>query len=433
MTGLPVPGSHGAESAIGPDDIDVAVVGAGIVGLATAARLLERRPDLQLAVVDKEPTVAAHQSSHNSGVLHSGVYYAPGSLKAGLCRRGKEAAERFAEEHGIPVVQCGKVIVAVRPDELGRLQDLYERGMANGLAGLRMLGPEELREREPHCTGLRALLVPQTAVVDFAEIARAMAAEVAAAGGRLVLGTPVTSTALDQSGVVLHTASGPLHAKAAIVCAGLHGDRFVDGALGADERIVPFRGDYYTLTPEARSLCHALIYPVPDPALPFLGVHFTRRVDGEVWAGPNAVLALAREGYRRSDVSMADVGDMIRFAGLWRLGRRWWRTGAMELWRDLSRAAFVRSLRRYVPELQHDQLSFGPSGVRAQAVRADGSMVDDFSIVVDGPRIVVRNAPSPAATASLAIGERLAVLVEEALGGDVPGAAGSPSGAGSAR
>ncbi len=401
----------------GADAVDVAVVGAGIVGLATAYRLLQRRPDLRVAVLDKEPAVAAHQSSHNSGVLHSGVYYAPGSLKADLCRRGKRAVEGFAERHGIPVERCGKVIVAVRPDELGRLRGLHERAAANGLAGLRMLGPEELREREPHAAGLRALLVPETAVVDFAEVARALAAEVVAAGGRLVLGTAVQATEPHRTGAVLRTDAGALHARAAIACAGLHSDRFVDPPHDAEERILPFRGDYYTLVPEARSLCRGLIYPVPDPALPFLGVHFTRRVDGSVWAGPNAVLALAREGYGRTTFRWRDVREMAAFPGLWRLGRRWWRTGAAEVWRDASRSAFLRSLRRYVPEVERRHLSFGPSGVRAQAVRADGSMVDDFSIVSRGRRVVVRNAPSPAATASLAIGDRLAVMMEAVLGG----------------
>lgn len=397
-------------SATGPDH-DVAIVGAGLVGLATAYRLLLRRPDLRVVVLDKEDRVAAHQSSHNSGVLHAGVYYGPGSLKARLCVEGKTALERFAGEHGIPFERCGKLIVAVDDSELVRLAELRRRAAGNGVEGVRELGPAEVREMEPNVAAVRALHVPGTAIIDFEQVAGAFAHEVVARGGTIVLGAAVRRLRSCRTGTqVLSTPAAEVTSRFVISCAGLHADRLArQGSPGAtDLRIIPFRGDYYRLVEAQRGLVRGLVYPVPDPTLPFLGVHFTRRIDGEVWAGPNAVLALAREGYRRTDLSPADIADVLSFRGFWRLSRRYWRVGAMEMWRDLVKGAFVRALRRYVPAIEPSHLRWGPSGVRAQAVSASGAMVDDFSIVESPGALHVRNAPSPAATASLAIGAHLA-------------------------
>lgn len=389
----------------------VVVVGAGLVGLATALRLLEERPGLDVVVVDKESRLAAHQSSHNSGVIHAGVYYAPGSLKARLCLEGRVALEAFAERRGIPVDNCGKVIVAVDRSEFARLDALRERALQNGAAVVD-LGPAGIRDLEPAVVGLRGLHVPSTSIVDFEKVAHAYGDEIVERGGRILLRRDVDRIVTRGADQVVHTAAGELTAGLVIVCAGLHADR-----LGPprDLRIIPFRGAYQLLTPAARRLVRSLVYPVPDPSLPFLGVHFTRRIDGEVWAGPNAVLAFAREGYRRGDVNVADLADILRFPGFWRLGRRHWRTGLGELWRDIARRSFLRELQRYVPELSAGDLLPGPAGVRAQAVRVDGSMVDDFAIVETEGSIYVRNAPSPGATASLAIGRHLAGLAAARL------------------
>lgn len=397
---------------------DVAVVGAGIIGLATARKLLERRPDLGVAVLEKEERIGAHQTGHNSGVLHAGVYYAPGSLKARLCVRGKAELERFAEERAIPFERCGKVIVARSTGELGRMETLRQRAVGNGLAGVRTLSPGELAEIEPNVVGAGALHVPETAIIDFARVASALADELAGAGATLHLGHRVLGLHEHMpSGLKVGTSRGDVVARHAIVCAGLHSDRLRPrGAGRPDLQIVPFRGDYYTLTDAARPLVRGLVYPVPDPTLPFLGVHFTRRIDGDIWAGPNAVLALAREGYRRSTFSAADMAELVRFAGFWRLSRRYWRTGLLEMWRDLAKPAFVRALQAYVPALSAADLVFGPSGVRAQAVRADGTMVDDFVIDHCGRVLYLRNAPSPGATASLAIGDYLVGQAIERFG-----------------
>jgi L-2-hydroxyglutarate oxidase LhgO len=392
---------------------DVAIVGAGLVGLATANQILTRRPGTTVAVLDKETGVGRHQSGHNSGVLHSGVYYTPGSLKARLCREGKGAVEAFARDHGIAVDRCGKVIVAVEPSELDRLNALYERGRGNGVPDLSMIGPDELRDLEPHVAGVAALRVGDTAIVDFAAVCRAFADEVVRLGGELFLGSTVGDMADTGRRVTLITDRGEVSARAAVTCAGLYSDRF--GGRDKGPRIVPFRGDYYTLTVEARALVRSLIYPVPDPTLPFLGVHFTRRIDGEVWAGPNAVLAFAREGYRRSTVRPGELAETLSFIGFRRLARQHWRTGAAEMWRDVNKSAFVNQLRRYIPELEGRDLVWGPSGVRAQAVAADGGMVDDFAIIRTPRALHLRNAPSPGATASLAIGDHLASEVEGLL------------------
>jgi len=396
---------------------DLAVIGGGIVGLATSLQLLRRRPQLRLVVLEREPEVAMHQSGHNSGVVHAGLYYKPGSLKARLCRAGKAELEAYCAERDIPLRRIGKVVVALDEGEVPRLHDLFERGTANGVQGLEEIGPERIKEIEPHAAGIRGLWSPETAIVDFKAVALAYAREVRGLGGTIETGRAVTAMEQRDSEVVLSTTQGPLVASHVVACAGLQADRVA--AMTADpapERIIPFRGDYYTLLPEARDLVRGLIYPVPDPRFPFLGVHFTRRIDGEVWAGPNAVLAFAMEGYRRRDISVRDLAGVLAYRGFIRLALRYWRTGLAEFWRDLSKRAFVGELRRYLPELRADQVTFGPSGVRAQGLDPDGTLVDDFRLGGSDRVLHVRNAPSPAATASLAIGGEVADRAAERFG-----------------
>ncbi len=390
---------------------DVVVIGGGIVGLSTAYQLLTRRPGLSLAVVEKERELASHQTGHNSGVMHAGLYYAPGSRKARLCREGKAALEKFAQDHGIPYRRCGKLVVALEAAELPRLAEIRERAAANGVEGIEEIGPERMRELEPHAAGIRALWSPATGVIDFRRVALAYAGEVQSRGGAILTGRRVAAIETRGAEQILRTGEGDVICRNLIACAGLHADRVaaMSGAEG-EERIVPFRGDYYTLTPEAGRLVRGLIYPVPDPRFPFLGIHFTRTIGDEVLAGPNAVLAFAREGYRRGDVSPRDLVESLAFSGFRRLARKYWKTGLAEMFRDWSKRAFVAGLRRYLPEIRGKDLVFGPSGVRAQALRADGTLVEDFSIG-EGPHALhVRNAPSPAATASLAVGHEIADL-----------------------
>lgn len=392
---------------------DVTIVGGGIVGLATAYRLLERRPGLRLAVVEKEHDLARHQSGRNSGVVHAGLYYPPGSLKARLCREGKDTLERFCEDHQIPFERCGKLVVAVDGSEVPLLAALRTRGEANGLRGLNEIGAERIRQIEPHAAGVRALHVAETAIVDFRRVALAYAQEVRARGGLIWLGHRVTDIEQVGSEIVVETSRGPFLSRHVVTCAGLQSDR-VARMSGAPERmrIVPFRGDYLSLLPHARGLVRGLVYPVPDPAFPFLGVHFTRRIDGDVWAGPNAVLALARERYSRFGLDARDTAATLGYPGFRRLAGRYWRSGLAEVLRDLSKAGFVRACRRLVPELQVGDVAWGPSGIRAQTVLESGELADDFSVQASARILHVRNAPSPAATASLAIGR---VLAEHAL------------------
>jgi len=411
--GAPIPSPAAA------DRVDVAIIGAGIIGLATALRLLEARPDLRLAVLEGEDRVAAHQSGHNSGVVHAGLYYAPGSQKALLCREGKGLLERYCEAHAIPIAFPGKLVVALDETELPRLAALRARGEANGVEGLEELGPDRIREIEPHVAGIRALWSPRTGVTDFTRVTRAYAQDVAARGGAIELSRAVTAIERRPGGLVLATSRGPVQASNVIACAGLWSDRvaaLTGDATPDSPRIVPFRGDYYTLEAQAAALVNGLVYPVPDPRFPFLGVHLTRRIDGEVWAGPNAVLAFKRAGYRRRDVSPRDLGEALANPGFRRLARSFWRMGLREMWRDASRGAFAKELQRFLPALRPDQLRFGPSGVRAQAVGRDGSLLDDFDLAGTGRLIHVRNAPSPAATSSLAIGGRLAARALEQFG-----------------
>jgi L-2-hydroxyglutarate oxidase LhgO len=399
---------------------DVTVVGGGLIGLATAYRLLEARPGLRLAVLEKEPELARHQSGHNSGVIHAGLYYTPGSLKARLCREGMEAVKRFADERGIPYELCGKLVIALDESELAPLAELKRRGLENGLRGLREVDAGAIRELEPHATGIQGLHVPETGIIDFRRVALAYADEVRAAGGEILLGSRVIGLARSRNGgrsVTLERGE-PIHAENVIACAGLHSDRVatLTGSASPAYRIVPFRGDYYTLAPAARSLVRGLIYPVANPSFPFLGVHFTRRIDGVVWAGPNAVPAFAREGYRRRDVNLRDLRSSIGFPGFRRLAREYARTGAAEMWRDYVKWAFVRELRRYVPKVRSRDLRFGPTGVRAQCMSADGKLVEDFLLEEADGVLHVLNAPSPGATASLAIGRMLAEKATAAFG-----------------
>ncbi len=397
---------------------DVAIIGAGLIGLAAGREILGRRPGLRLAVLEKEAEIASHQSGHNSGVIHSGIYYAPGSLKARLCAAGSRELYAYCEERGIPTERCGKVIVATEASELGRLEALFERGRANGVPGVELIGPEALRELEPHCAGVRALWSPSTGIVDYSQVARAYASDIRAAGGEILTGHALVGVRSLPGQLVLETPSTELEAGRLISCAGLYADRVARFTQGAREpRVVPFRGDYWQFRPAARHLARNLIYPVPDPAFPFLGVHTTRRLGtGEVWLGPNAVLAFSREGYGRLDTRPRDLAQAVANRGLQRMAARHWRMGALEMWRDFSKRAFLRAVQRYIPEATLADLVPGPSGVRAQALGRTGLLVDDFLVEVQGERILhVRNAPSPAATSSLAIARLIADAAETAF------------------
>lgn len=390
---------------------DVAVIGAGILGLGTARELQHRHPQLRVAVLDKEPKIGQHQSGHNSGVIHSGIYYAPGSLKAQLCTHGAREMYAFCAERGIPTDRCGKVIVALDEEELPRLDNLHQRGQSNGVEGLEMVGPERLRELEPHCVGVKALWSPNTGIVDYNLVTAAYAEDVRKAGAEIFLSRAVTGLDLRPDETTLETRGGEIQARHVVACAGLYADRLarLTGGSG-DPQIVPFRGDYWMLTSEKRHLARNLIYPVPDPSFPFLGVHFTRRIDdGSVWLGPNAVLAFAREGYRRLDTRPGELLEALRFPGFQKLAAKYWKTGLAEMARDFSKKAFLGSLQRYVPSLTAADLVPGPSGVRAQALARDGTLVDDFVFDVQGTQVIhVRNAPSPAATSSLGIARLIA-------------------------
>lgn len=390
----------------------IGVVGAGIVGLAVAARLCAQRPGCDVTVLEKEQRVGAHQTGHNSGVAHAGLYYQPGSLKAQLCRRGIGLLKDYCQAREIRCEECGKLVVAREDSELARLADIERRATANGVPGLRRVGAEEMAEIEPHVRGVAALHSPQTAIVDYPAVARALAGDVAAAGGVVRLGFAVEAIARSGGEVRVRAASGEeLAFDQLVLCAGLQADRVARLAGDAEALpIVPFRGEYHRLRADRRDLVRGLIYPVPDPAYPFLGVHFTRRVDGGVDVGPNAVLALAREGYRRSDFSAADVRELLRMRGFRALARQHWRMGLRELRGSLSTRSFFEQARSFVPSLQPSDLERAPAGVRAQAVDPDGSLVDDFRLARMGRVTVVRNAPSPAATSSLAIAERVVEL-----------------------
>lgn len=389
----------------------IGVVGAGIIGLAVARRMTQLRPEAVVTVLEKEDAIASHQTGRNSGVAHAGIYYAPGSLKAELCRRGVQLLRAYCEERGIRYVECGKVVVALDEGELDRLRELERRASANGVPGVRWLDQSELRELEPNVAGIAGLHSPTTAITDYGAVAEALRGDVASAGGSVELGREVTRIEATGGRVRVGVGEDELELDRLVVCAGLYADRLARRA--GDEReptIVPFRGEYYRLVPARTSLVRSLVYPVPDPAYPFLGVHFTLRVDGGVDVGPNAVLALAREGYRWRDVRLGDVTETLRYRGFRRLARKHWQMGAHELRGSLSKRAFHADARRYVPALQRSDLVRAGAGVRAQALDPDGSLVDDFRISRIGNVTAVRNAPSPGATSSLAIAEHVADL-----------------------
>jgi len=388
-----------------------------VVGLGAALEITRRFPRLRLLLVEKEEGVARHQSGHNSGVIHSGVYYKPGSMKARLCVAGAAAMVEFCREHGVAHEVCGKVIVATAAAELPRLEELRRRGEANGLSGLRCIGSEELREIEPHATGIQALVVPSTGITDYANVCEKYAELICAGGGTVLTSAAATGIRRLPGEIVIETTRGAFSGSALINCAGLYSDRI--SRMAGDEpgvMIVPFRGEYYDLVPERDSLVRALIYPVPDPRFPFLGVHFTRRISGRVDAGPNAVFALAREGYRHSDISVRDLASALAFAGFWRMARKNWRNGIDEFRRSLSKPLFARALQRLVPEITEKDLVPGGAGVRAQALKSDGTLVDDFQFVPSGKVLHVLNVPSPAATASLAIGKAIVDTAAANLG-----------------
>lgn len=387
----------------------VAVVGGGIVGLAVARELTRRRPGERVVVLEKEDRLAAHQTGRNSGVVHAGIYYAPGSLKATLCTRGRHLMRDYCAEHGIAYDTCGKLVVAVDAAELDRLDTLERTATANGVPGLRRLDGSGIREVEPHATGLAALHSPQTAITDYVAVAEAMAAEVRAEGGEVRLSSEVTGIVRERGRVRVEVAgSDPFVVDRLVVCGGLHGDRLADLVEPRrDLRIVPFRGEYMRVSAAKQDLVHGMVYPVPDPRYPFLGVHLTRRVDGSLEVGPNAVLALAREGYGWGHVSPGELAATLRWPGFWRLARAHWRTGVHEVRGSLSTRAYMRLAQRYVPAIGAADVVRGGSGVRAQAVERSGALVDDFRITSSDGITLVRNAPSPAATSSLAIAEHV--------------------------
>jgi L-2-hydroxyglutarate oxidase len=393
-------------------DIDVAIIGGGILGLATAFEITREYPGRRVVVLEKERDLAHHQTGHNSGVLHSGIYYKPGSLKASNCRAGKKAMEEFCKAEGIAYEICGKVIVAVDDSELPALARIYERGQANGV-DCAVIDRARLAELEPHAAGASAIHVPETGIVDYRQVCHRLAERVREREGEVWTSARVTRVGTSAQAVIVATTAGDLEARQVVNCAGLQSDRVT--AMSGQKpaaKIVPFRGEYFALKPEAHHLCKNLIYPVPDPSFPFLGVHFTRMIEGGVECGPNAVLAWAREGYRKTDLNVADLFESLTYAGFIRMAAKHWRMGLGEMWRSFSKRAFVKSLQRLVPEIKSEQLEAAPAGVRAQALAPDGNLVDDFLIQETDRMINVGNAPSPAATASL----NIAKLIVERLG-----------------
>lgn len=396
----------------------IAIIGGGIVGLATGLELIRRIPGISLTILEKEPTLAHHQTSHNSGVIHSGIYYKPGSLKARLCVEGARELVQFCQEHGIPFDICGKVIVATREDELGRLEDLYVRGQGNGLKGLRLLNRGEIRETEPHAAGIRGIRVPSTGIVDYAKVSQKYAELIAGRGGIIQLSHEVIGLRRSGTTTTIETTQGPVEAGLVINCAGLQSDRVSRLAkTKLDLTIVPFRGEYYDIIPEKHHYVKGLIYPVPDPRFPFLGVHFTKRIGGGVEAGPNAVLALKREGYSKTSFLARDVLEYAAFPGFWIMAAKYWHVSLGEYHRSWSKAAFLQALQRLMPELTSDDLVPGGSGVRAQALDVHGKLLDDFHFVYNEGMVHVCNVPSPAATASLAIGRYIVDTVMKHSGG----------------
>lgn len=394
---------------------DFAIVGGGIVGLSTGMALSQRYPHAKILVLEKEHSWANHQTGHNSGVIHSGIYYAPGSFKAKFAREGSRTMVEFCQEYGIEHDICGKVIVATKKEQLPLMDHLFQRGLANGLA-IDKIGPEELREIEPHVNGLAAIRVPMAGIVNYKQVCETFAAIIGKQGGDLHLNTKVIRMLETAKGVEIITNQGTFTASFVINCAGLHSDRVAKNAgLKTDMKIVPFRGEYYELKPDKRYLVKHLIYPVPNPAFPFLGVHYTRMIGGHVEAGPNAVLSLKREGYSKTDFSLKDFAEVMTYPGFWKLAAKYWKEGMEEMVRSFSKAAFVKSLQELIPEIQAEDLEPAPAGVRAQALKPDGGLVDDFHFIDGKKSIHVCNAPSPAATASIQIGRAVVQRIPEPI------------------
>lgn len=390
---------------------DIVIIGAGIVGLATAYKILSNRPETRLTILDKETSVAAHQTGHNSGVIHSGLYYKPGSLKATNCLSGYHQMLDYCEKHEIAYEICGKVVVATSPEEVPLMENLMKRGMQNGLEGIRRLNTDELHEFEPHVAGVAALHVPQTGIVNYKQVAESYAANIRAAGGEIILGSKVTSIVPGQHTCEVITSGQTLTTRLVVNCSGLYSDKvaaFTHQPM--DYKIIPFRGEYYELTEEKKGLVRNLIYPVPDPNFPFLGVHFTRMINGGVEAGPNAVLAFRREGYKRSDIHLGELAETLRWPGFRKVASRYWKTGMGELYRSFSKTAFTQALQKLMPEIREEDLVPGGAGVRAQACDRNGGLIDDFLILENEYAVNVCNAPSPAATSSLAIGDTVCGL-----------------------
>lgn len=395
---------------------DVAIIGGGIVGMATAMALTNQA-HTRLIVLEAEDHLAAHQTGHNSGVIHSGIYYKPGSLKARNCVEGRLALYQFAEEHNIVHDRCGKVIVATEEKELPQLDNLYKRGVANGIEGIRRLSPEEIKEYEPHAAGIAGLHVPVTGIIDYKQVTACYGQIAEEGGATVVTSTRMVGLRKLPDELVIETNQGPIQCRNLVNCAGLQSDR-VARMCGVDPglQILPFRGEYYDLVPGRTNLVNNLIYPVPDPTFPFLGVHLTRMIHGGVDAGPNAVLAFKREGYQMFDISIRDVAEYATYLGFWRMAMKYWKTGFMEYYRSFSKKAFVHALQRLVPDLREEDVERSGSGVRAQALAPDGKLLDDFSIVEAEHMIHVLNAPSPAATASIAIGKSIAGMIIKNFG-----------------
>ena len=396
---------------------DIAIIGGGIIGLATAMRLTQEHPDRKVVVIEKESEVATHQTGHNSGVIHAGIYYAPGSQKANFCSTGGRLLREFCDERGIEYEMCGKLIIAVNESEVPGLEELYRRGTANGAEGLEIIGKEKLKEREPHVAGVKAIWSPNTGIIDFKKVSEAYSTEMREGGGDLITGAEVRSISETRGTVNLETTAGDISATGVINCAGLQADS-VARMMGVDTevRIIPFRGEYFSLRPERSDLVRGLIYPVPNPALPFLGVHFTKRINGTVEAGPNAVLALKREGYVKTSFAFPDAFGTLTYPGFWRMSMKHWKTGLSEQYRSMVKSVFVKSLQTLVPEISKDDLHAPGAGVRAQAVDRSGALLQDFSIAETKGAIHVLNAPSPGATSSLSISRYIVDMAKKSFG-----------------
>ena len=395
---------------------DVVVVGGGIIGLATSMKLTQDFPNLKVAVLEKEEEVAQHQTGHNSGVIHAGIYYAPGSQKANFCSTGGKFLRDFCDEYGIAYDMCGKLIVATDDSEVPQLEELFKRGTENGAQGLRMVNQEEIKDIEPYSAGVKAILSPNTGIIDYFEVSQAYATRMRENGGDLLTNVEVISIENKDNLVYINTTSGTVVAKYVLNCAGLHADT-VARMMGVDVgvKIVPFRGEYFSMIPEKEHMVKGLIYPVPDPSMPFLGVHFTRRINGSVEAGPNAVLAFAREGYKKTDVNLKDTFGTLSYPGFWKMSAKYWKVGVQEQYRSLVKGVFVKSLQKLMPEITGDDLGDPGAGVRAQAIDSNGGLLQDFAIEASANAIHVLSAPSPGATSSLTISEYIVDLAQESF------------------